>query len=432
MENVIFLYISLFILLLFAWKVFHRDILSPSILLILSFIGAVTLFIMSMERLQVRAYSFKTVFLIISAIIVFMCAQVICHKFYKKKVRPYQSFNNIEVKDFNHILLVVCVFTLVAMLIATVQFLYMRQMVGTETFAVIMFDFRDKSIVGDLPQNLFISIASRLLYVAQPILLLFLVYYYIVYKKPIKHKFILFLCFIFYAASVYIISGARGKIFSLIFQIFFGVVICFNYKDFKISIQTKTNMNIVRKMLIIFALVGIPIFYYVGIAGGKNYYSELSPFESVEDYLSFGLFRLNIFLEKGFESSRHFGQWSFPGIYSMLNKLGENYKDYDFFPFYYNYGNTSTIFGRWFVDFGYFGVYILSFINGILYGFIYYRMIFSNNKNKAFVASAIYMFLMENILMASYDDWTRTLITINGSLQLIIVILLSRYVSIKI
>lgn len=201
----------------------------------------------------------------------------------------------------------------------------------------------------------------------------------------------------------------------------FCYIICAQVRKNKGKYKNKWKRNLLLSILLI-----IPIFYYVGLISGRDY-EKFSAFESVENYFAVGLFRINNFINGENIPSEHWGQWSFSGLYSLMNKLGGKYGDYDFFPFYGIYGNTSTLYGRWYIDFGIIGVCILSLWNGFLYSFFYYKMKYAKNGKEAFVFSSIYVHMMGTILMAGYDDWTRGFYTLNGIFQFLLVVLVSKW-----
>lgn len=117
------------------------------------------------------------------------------------------------------------------------------------------------------------------------------------------------------------------------------------------------------------------------------------------------------------------------GIYSVLNKMNLIFTgSYDFFPFYKNYGNTVTIFGRWFVDFGLTGLVIMSYLSGLFYSYIYYRLKYTPSRKMAVRYSCLYIFLYSAIIMASYDDWVRSVMTLNGIFQIIILMFMENRV----
>lgn len=405
-----------------SWIVNRKDFLSPGVMINLSFIGALFLFVLSMDRFGIKNLSAETIFLLISATAVFMLGNAL-GRTKKHNTIAYSGLKD-EVTNTKLSLFFFVIFTIFALIVAVIQFRYIRSIMGNVYFASMMHDFRSESLMDELPQHPAVVIGGRIIYALQPILIFFLVYQTYVCRKKVGNKYCIIIFTILYATSIYIISGSRGRIFQIIFQYLFSYIIC--YKTQIVLFGKKVlKQQSWKRLVLLSILIIIPIFYYVGVASGKKY-DEISAFESVSNYFTYGLFRIDNFIKGEKVLSEHFGQWSFPGIYSLFNKLGGNYGNYDFFPFYENLGNTSTIYGRWYVDFGYMGVYVLAFWNGFLYSLFYNKMKYATTGKNAFVASTVFVFMMGNILMASYDDWTRSLYTINGSLQLLLIFIFSK------
>jgi len=416
------LFFVFLILLGISWIVNKKDVLSPGVIINLSFIGALFLYVLSMDRLSIKNLSAETIFLLVSATVVFMLGNILGN-LKRHNTIAYSGLKD-EVTKTKFFLILFFIFTVFALIVTIIQFQYMRSVVGNVYFASLMYDFRSESLMNELPQHPAVVIGSRIVYALQPILIFFLVYQTYVCRKKVGNKYSIIILIILYAISIYIISGSRGRIFQIIFQYLFSYIICYK-TQIVLSGKKVLKQQSWKKLVLLSILIIIPIFYYVGAASGKKY-DEISAFESVSNYFTYGLFRIDNFLKGEQVPSEHFGQWSFPGIYSLFNKLGGNYDNYDFFPFYENLGNTSTIYGRWYVDFGYMGVYVLAFWNGFLYSLFYNRMKYATTGKNAFVASIVFVFMMGNILMASYDDWTRSLYTINGFLQLLLIVFFSK------
>lgn len=416
------LFFCFLILLRISWIADRKDVLSPGVMINLSFIGALFLFVLSMDRFGIKNLSAETIFLLISATAAFMFGNAL-GKLKKHKTIAYSGLKD-EVIKTRFSLFFFAILTIFALIVAIIQIRYMRSVMGNVYFASLMHDFRSESLMNELPQHTVVVIGSRIVYALQPILIFFFVYQTYICKKKVGNKYYIIILTILYTISIYIMSGSRGRIFQIIFQYLFSYLVCYK-TQIVLSGKKVLKQQSWKKLVLLSILVIIPIFYYVGIASGKNY-DEISAFESVSNYFTYGLFRIDNFLKGEQILSEHFGQWSFPGIYSLFNKLGGNYDNYDFFPFYENLGNTSTVYGRWYVDFGYMGVYVLALWNGFLYSLFYNRMKFAKTRKNAFIASIVYVFMMGNILMASYDDWTRSLYTINGFLQLLLTIFVSK------
>lgn len=441
-----FFVFCLFLMLLLYWRVFKGDILAPVILIHFSFIGAALLLLSGAERLEIKDFSYETTFILITGIEMFSFGSLLYRiPFLKRgttylkntKITPLQTAWDGEIPIMVYIL-----FVLFAAIVAYVQFKHEVAYVGyAGAFTEIVSDFRDDSVMFGVPQNPFVALGLRVIFVIQPFLLFFSFYNKIVCGNKWNHPFILILLFLAYIVCMFIMAGSRGRIFSILFQIMFVLAICYNlpkvqviHKQIKEMHRAKRGISfnyagskILVKTGLIISLIGIPTFYWVGVLQGKKY-SEMTLFEPVENYFSYGLIHLDHIVRTSVYVPKDFGGWSFPGYYGLLNKMGAGFQDYDNLPFYGRYGNTLTIFGRWYNDFGILGVIIMAFLVGVFFSWIYYRMIYSRNL-KTFVRFAIaYVFFMDIVLMASYDDWVKSKLSLNGAFQIVFLYILLKII----
>ncbi len=441
-----FFVFCLFLMLLLYWRVFKGDILAPVILIHFSFIGAALLLLSGAERLEIKDFSYETTFILITGIEMFSFGSLLYRIPFLKRGTTYLKDTRIAPSqvawDGGVSIMVYILFVLFSALVAYVQFKHEVAYVGyAGAFTEIVSDFRDDSVMLGVPQNPFVSLGLRIIFVIQPILLFLTFYKKIVCGNQLKYSFLLFLLLIIYAACMFIMAGSRGRIFSILFQIMFVLAICYNLPKSHGNLKQTCSKHrgkhgipfsydgskILVKSGLIVALIGIPAFYWVGVLQGKKY-SEMTLFEPVENYFSYGLIHLDYIVRTSVYEPKDFGGWSFAGFYGLLNKLGADYPDYDHLPFYGRYGNTLTLFGRWYNDFGIGGVIIMSFIVGCFFSWIYYKMIYSRNL-RTFIRYAIaYVFFMDIIMMASYDDWVKSKLTLNGAFQITLLFICLKYI----
>ena len=430
-------YIFLYILLVLSWHLSKHDVLAPSVLICASFIGGSTMYILGSKRLQAQSFTLQTTMYLLAGIVVFIFGCETCKLLVKitrkySDIKQYMAFNGDVAKPINlpryfyaGFLILVCVTT-------ALQIYHVKCMVGGSIVSALSI-YREESLLEGSSGNSLVNLLSRVVYGAQPVLLFVMCHNKYIAKKKFKHPIMLGIGMVLYMASLYLISGSRGKIFSVFFQLLFAVTLTLNYggniRRNVMRINKKRGNCFWIKAVILIAVIGIPLFYYGGVIGGRNY-SQISAFQSVENYFSYGLIRINLIISKlNSVSSEKWGQWSFPGMYSLLNKIHLiSTKSFDFFPFYKNYGNTVTIFGRWYVDFGVGGMLVMSYISGLFYSYFYYRLKYTTSKKIAIYYSCLYIFLYSAIIMASYDDWVRSVMTLNGVFQIVVLVFLEKMI----
>lgn len=430
-------YVSLYLLLAVSWKLSKCDVLSPNVLICASFIGAATMYILGSERLEAQTFTAKTTSYLLLGILVFILGSETCKvvvksiKKYSDK-RQYTAFVGDGIKPINLPIFFYVGFSALVIITTALQIYHVKQMVGGSIITALSI-YRSETLLEGKSANSIVSLLSRVIYGIQPVLLFSMFYNKYIAKRKFRHPVLGGVAMVIYMMALYLISGSRGKVFAVFFQVLFAVTLTLNYggnifRDHFRSGEKKGNKFWIKAVVII-AVIGIPLFYYGGVIGGRNY-SQISAFQSVENYFSYGLIRINLIVSKiNTVASENWGQWSFPGIYSVLNKMNLIFTgSYDFFPFYKNYGNTVTIFGRWFVDFGLTGLVIMSYLSGLFYSYIYYRLKYTPSRKMAVRYSCLYIFLYSAIIMASYDDWVRSVMTLNGIFQIIILMFMENRV----
>lgn len=429
MTSVVILLISLMLLFIVLWRI-EKDFLSPSILIVISFIAGVVLLINGHNRLEIKTISNETVLLLFLGILAFIAGGVVS-KNNKNNKRFYNAFNN--PKPINITIKHYILFTIYSAVTAYIQFRHEMNYVGfAGTFTEIVSEFRNDAVAVEstVSKNEWVNINSRIVFALQPLLIFTILYNKIICKKRITRPAILLLCAFIYTASVFVMAGSRGRLFSFFFHILFSAVICYNFSGGTSEKKTLLGNKIMVKVGIFLILIGIPLFYFSGALQGKNY-EDKSVFEPAENYFSVGIIHLDHTITSSTYKSEHFGQWSFSGFYSFLNKTGEKYKNYDILPFYGRYGNTVTIFGRWYQDFNVIGVIIMAFLTGFIFSKVYNKMLYANNIRDAFFYSVFFVFLINRIVMACYDDWIREFVSINCIFQIIVLICSIKYISNK-
>lgn len=173
----------------------------------------------------------------------------------------------------------------------------------------------------------------------------------------------------------------------------------------------KYVISLMKKFVPALILSGI-IFYYTATMVGRHE-TERGILEYIAVYFCGGLYSFNLHID---EPARNvfWGQSSFSGVYSVLIKLGlvsadadMGYHDFDL------YGNTVTMFGRWYEDFGQLGVYIMSFFVSMFFSLLFYGKIVSD-KNVIkihHIERIIYCKFIISLVWAGYDDRIRPLFT---------------------
>ena len=219
----------------------------------------------------------------------------------------------------------------------------------------------------------------------------------------------------------YIFSGGRQGIIELVI---FGIL---SFNIHRRNLEKKTNYKRIMKYAGLAILI-VPLFYYSSQLVGRNFerIRDFSPLEYITRYLGGGLVALDTIVKKA-TMTQHWGQSSFANIYAKLVSMGvlsdsiENMSFHDFFQ----YGNTVTIFGRWYEDWGIWGVIIMSALVGYFYNALYMMMKKVIRKNQA--VPSLYVVLYSKLILgmfwAGYDDRVCQMLSFSYILIIIITIM---------
>ena len=180
----------------------------------------------------------------------------------------------------------------------------------------------------------------------------------------------------------------------------------------------------------LFKLIPVTIvspFLYIlyGILVGRQDGNNIT-LERIAELLAGGIYALNAHI---WEPARtiYFGQSSFADIYDKLINFGllperarMAYHEFD------KFGNTLSLFGRWYEDFGILGVIIMSIIVTALFSLAYeYLQRRSNDNIWTHVWTAIFLTELVSLVWAGYDDRIRALLAFS---QFVIVGLIGLFI----
>ena len=148
--------------------------------------------------------------------------------------------------------------------------------------------------------------------------------------------------------------------------------------------------------------------------------------QRVTELLAGGIYALNIHIWEPARTT-YFGQSSFADVYDKLINFGllpesarMAYHEFD------KFGNTLSLFGRWYEDFGILGVIIMSIIVTALFSLAYeYLQRRSNGNIWTHVWTAIFLTEVVSLVWAGYDDRIRTLLAFS---QFVIVGLIGLFI----
>ena len=229
-------------------------------------------------------------------------------------------------------------------------------------------------------------------------------------KKQIKY-WLVSLIFIIYTVFS---QGARQPAIEIIV---FMVLVYFAGKLKRVDKQRV--MSVIGKLIFITPIAAV-IFTKTAEMVGRRH-ADRTVLKYISTYFCGGLYSFNLHIN---EPARNgiWGQSSFADIYQFLNKFNivpDNYvASYHSFDLY---GNTVTMFGRWYEDFGSVGVYIMSVLSALFFSILFYKYLYPKQKNQQWhLSKIIYCKLIIALVWAGYDDRIRALFSMSNVLMLIL------------
>jgi oligosaccharide repeat unit polymerase len=182
-----------------------------------------------------------------------------------------------------------------------------------------------------------------------------------------------------------LLTGGRG---SFAFTIVSGLF-AYNFLSIHKGQSARDASKTIIKAGVVIALVGLPLFFLSSALIGRK--ASTGPVDYVSFYLGAGIPSLQHALDEGIASAQYLGMNTFYGVYTLLYKIGilQDIPAYasNFFSLGGHGSNIYTMYYRYFVDFGYAGVVLLS----ALCGFAYTKLFSWAKRSHSLIAIACFM-----------------------------------------
>ncbi|MGK9477434.1 O-antigen polymerase [Melioribacter sp. OK-6-Me] len=226
-----------------------------------------------------------------------------------------------------------------------------------------------------------------------PLILYFIVIYFVVTKKRFLKKSLLAIIFLTTLASFLFLLQRFGLFITIILStvfIYYGTN-KFNYKTFVILIIFLTGIS----YLILSLRAGSLILQYFHYVSQMKYSADYSVFTEPYMYISMNLENYAYATPKLEEFTYGLSSFDFLFAISGIKHWLHEYINYIDNPYLINYNyNTYGMFFVNFRDFYVFGIMILPYIFGLVSSFLYYRMRIQPNVNTITMYGVFVMVIM--------------------------------------
>lgn len=211
-----------------------------------------------------------------------------------------------------------------------------------------------------------------------------------------------------------VMNGSRSPLFR-IFTFMFLLVYVFNYRKGKIH---KGNIKFLGRLVAATACFGVAMFLVLIIMGRTTNFTGIS--DQIFVYLGAPIVNLDTFIESNsikiigaMNRDALFGAHTFGGLYSYIGKLFRipdinktgNISSFAFSSNGREIGNVYTMFYKILYDFGYLGVFPITFIMGMYYCETYREILRKPKRNRVIdFRLLIYAYLFNDVVMSAFSN----------------------------
>lgn len=161
------------------------------------------------------------------------------------------------------------------------------------------------------------------------------------------------------------------------------------------------------------------IFILFGILVGRQDFNVYRAFSRMAELLSGGIYALNAHIHEPARTI-YWGQSSFADVYDKLinwgfldESLRMSYHVFD------KFGNTVTLYGRWYEDFGLVGVIVMTLLVMALFTYGYHRILrLKDTSIGAHILTVCFLVMLISLVWAGYDDRIRALVSVSSCIIL--------------
>jgi len=245
-------------------------------------------------------------------------------------------------------------------------------------------------------------------------------------KKTYKTNWRLLICSVCLYLPIPLLGGAR---FDLIVLVLYSLMVLLILR-----IKRGENSNIKSIILMaIFVSLGILLFSVSRTIVGRT--SDKGLIAYLSEYFGGSTVLLDDFLRNPLHAS-YFGEETLIGINKFLNAVGlTNNPTTWFFEFRsvngYPIGNVYSSIRSFVYDFGFIGVPIFGFLQGVFFS-VFYQIIKINNYSGISISIIFYSFISYSLFFSSFQEmFFSTMLSTNFLTFLIVLLLLKRFLIIK-
>ncbi|MGM9580578.1 MAG: O-antigen polymerase [Anaerovibrio sp.] len=385
---------------------------------------------------EIEYLQIETVYLIVISIAIFLLIEfifaIMARSLRYKNVTMSSVCKNVHISRLNVSKSVIVFAIILGLLCVIWTFTYILKYISAGDWVAIMAMYKDtvNTNVSDFGVtrkllNQFMKLMTGFSYV-----FLFVYIYQRARKNlSVKTKALYHIIFVVYMLFRLLLSGGRQGVIFFILAWITMYYIC-NIMDIDGKLKS-INKKKYRKYLFSIVASVFPLFYFFGVFVGRK--TEDVIFNAAFSYLSTGIYGLEQEIKNNY-ASQYWGEYSFPGIYDLLHFfeiIPSNIEQQSFLPFF-GHGNTVSMLGRWYWDFGVLGVYIMVIIAALVFCYIFYFGIkYKTQGHIRNIYIILYCYMIHVLYFAGYDDFWINIYSITFICNLFIIVILYKYIVTK-
>lgn len=401
---------SILLLLVIAYFINNKDIMSPSVLLCIIYFISTLGAIYNIEAWNINLH-FKTYIIIILGLVSFILGEWFVNLL-KWNNKP-RKLSGKEINKITPTIIYVqpykILFTICFQVISL--FFYYKEIYrislyfgGASDLSGVLKNYRLASSYTTQAEGMntiisqFVNVASVLGY-----LYLFIFIHNVIYVKSKVTRNIVYLLPVILYGVITFMSASRSELFYLVIA---ALIMSYILMQKRVNWSINLTFKYIRIGLI-FIVIFIGLFSYSRNLVGRSI--EYKPIEYVTSYAGGSIQLLDSYTQNPPTSDGHFGSETFIGIQKFFNKIGlSDYQRLYHLEFRNSGslgGNVYTALRRYYQDFGYIGVFLCQVISAIVYSY-FYNMIKRQKSNDS-VSNywvIIYSMLMHGIFMHSITE----------------------------
>lgn len=382
----IYIIIILTILLIYFFYI-EKDILSPVILSLLSFLGAFILaFIGTCTWNNQKELSMQLVIIFLIGILSFTLGVKAASKIYKNRISN-KSLKVKEIKIENWKIVLSCIFllTTIVLMIAEIKRVCNYFGYNSNNISSLLSYYRSKGVLyaNEISsKTVEINFIVKQMHKTSVVIGVLFIYAFCNNLFINKKNYFLLIPILLSMMESLLTSG-RSLFMRLIMIFVLGALFFYLKKKQKVNMKTILFLTII--------LVSILLLFYLmlPLLGRKT---NIGFIKYISFYFGCGIPSFNLFLSNIPNHIGYIGEETFTGLYQLLNKFHilnfERIASYGWKSFDGMNSNIYTSLKAYYFDFGYIGVFILQFIFGLL-ATLYYNYS-KNNKNILFLVIYFY------------------------------------------